>query len=396
MAPTKASAGLHLFAEWLAPISVVEGVRSAVVFSTQAETQRVAWAITRCAGEADFVFLFVDANAIVSNPLLTGREWDAVADAAVSEILDLYVPELAVQEAVARYRDSARTRQRELRKQLRRWPPSARVLLEDAVAASDRFADGYDRALRERLTQMGAYIIQYPRVPHEDVAMRAIRRGAPFDAEGNGYRDALHWHSFLELLEELEPEDPIAVLLSADKKAFGPLRHEELLREVEELGVEWEVDFVTHVTDFVVPGQFFDEEQALDYLQMTQLERAIRESLLAGGWPVDFSSTLARRANYDSAEVAKVLDMHVEELTVRMERRSRDLWLTFTANAKCRIRFETVEILDEEVGDFTVVKDVQQWTLEVEGSAYSERSEIRSVSAIRLVSAESPSDRFVP
>jgi PIN domain len=342
------------------------------------------------------VFLFVDANAIVSNPLLRGRDWDTVADAAVSEVLDVYVSELAIQEAVARYGAFARTRERELRKQISKWPPTARALLDEAAAASTAFALDYDRALRERLTQIGAFIKPYPRVSHESVALRAIRRGAPFDAEGNGYRDALHWHSFLELLEEVEPEDPIAVLLSNDKKAFGPLHQDELRREAEEVNSEWEVKFLAHISDFIVPGQFFDDEESLEQFQINHLERAIRESILAGGWPVDFSSTLARRANFDSAEVLSVQDLRLDELTVRMERRSRDLWLTFTASANCGIQFETVEIVDEEAGDYTVVQDAQVWTLKFEGSAYSEGSDIRAVSAIRLLEAESPSDRFVP
>ncbi|MGZ0712597.1 PIN domain-containing protein (plasmid) [Coraliomargarita sp. W4R53] len=243
---------------------------------------------------------------------------------------------------------------------------------------------------------MGASVTPYPRVEHESVARRAVQRGAPFNAEGNGYRDALHWHSFLELLEEVEPEDPIAVLLSNDKKAFGPIRQDELLREAEEFGSEWEVKFLAHIRDFIVPGQFFDEEESLDQIQIDQLERAIRESILASGWPVDFSSTLARRANFDSSEVTSVLELRLDELVVRMERRSRDLWISFTAHASCRIQFENVEILNEGAGDYTVVRDAQEWNLEVEGSAYSEGSVINTVSAIRLLEAESPSDRFVP
>ena len=58
------------------------------------------------------MLLFLYSSVIVSNPLLRGRQWDAVADAVVSDMLDLYVSELAIDEAVARYRDAAGLRER--------------------------------------------------------------------------------------------------------------------------------------------------------------------------------------------------------------------------------------------------------------------------------------------
>jgi|TARA_Y100000114_G_scaffold149716_1_gene164230 hypothetical protein len=105
------------------------------------------------------VFLLLDANVIVGNPLLRGRQWDAVADAVASEALDLYVPELAVDEAVARYRDSAALREREAKKALKTWPPRSRELVQEAINASESFAAEYESLLRARLEQMGAEIV---------------------------------------------------------------------------------------------------------------------------------------------------------------------------------------------------------------------------------------------
>jgi hypothetical protein len=342
------------------------------------------------------VFLFIDANVIVGNPLLRGRHWDAVGDAAASGTLDFYVPELAVAEAVARYRDAAKVRERALSKELRRWPPDAREQLDGAILNSRSFSSDYESLLRKRLEQMGAVITDYPDVPHSDVAKRAIRRAAPFDIEGNGYRDTLHWYSFIELLEELEPEDPFAFLLSGDKRAFGPQRQTELLAEVEALGVEWEVAFLASIAAFVVPGQFLDEDTHLDWAQGEELQAAVRDGLLAGGLPDDFTHVIADRAHFDNAQIVDVLSLSVQANRVQMERKSRDLWIGYSARAMCQVELETIEVLDEESGDYAVIRDTKSWELMVSGYAYSSGQDIENVASLRLDDIEDPAQEAEP
>ena len=330
------------------------------------------------------MFLLLDANIIVANPLLRGRQWDAVADAVASEALDLYVPELAIDEAVARYRDGAASREREAKKALKNWPPRSRELIQQAIEASDTFAAEYESLLRTRLEQMGAEIVDYPEVEHREIARRAISRAAPFDSEGNGYRDALHWHVFVDLLLSCEPEDPYAFLLSADKRAFGPSRHRELLADVEELGVEWDVQILASISEFVVPGQFLDEEGELEYEQEVQLRDAIQDAVLAGGTPKDFTQTLAAKTDFDAADVLEILmlDIHVER--VQVERKSRDLWINYTAQATCLVKLESIEILDEDAGDYATHRDTAVWVLDLSVNAYSSGNRIEDVASLRL------------
>ena len=206
------------------------------------------------------MILFVDANAIVANPLLRGRQWDSIGDAAATGAVTLLVPELAITEAVARYRRTEGVRQRALRKEVRHWPRPARDHLLNAIEAAATFSEDYERLLRERLDELHAEEAGYPDVDHAEIAERAVGRVAPFDEEGNGYRDTLHWFTFLQALQEREAHDPFAFLLSSDKGAFGPRRHAELISEAQTENSEWTVSFLPRVMDFVVPGQFFDEE----------------------------------------------------------------------------------------------------------------------------------------
>ncbi|KXC04460.1 PIN domain-containing protein [Microbacterium hominis] len=334
------------------------------------------------------MFLFIDANVIVGNPLLRGRQWDAVADAVIAGMLDLYVSELVVDEAAARYRDAASMRERAATRSLKEWPPAARELVTRAISASQVFSRDYEKHLRARLDQIGAEVIDYPQPDHRDIAARAIARSAPFDSDGNGYRDALLWLSFLDLLLTTEPEDPYAYFLSADKRAFGPQRQRQLFEEIDGLEVEWKVQILASIADFKVPGQFLDEEGALDAIQERQLHDAIEGALLAGGTPNDFTHVLAKRAGFDAADISEVLTLDVHAERVQVERKSREIWINYAAAATCLVKFESIEILDEDAGEYATDRDDAVWFLELNGDAYSSRARVDEVASLRLVSVE--------
>lgn len=334
------------------------------------------------------MFLFLDANVIVGNPLLRGRQWDAVADAVVSDSLDLYVSELVVDEAVARYRDAASLRERAATKALRAWSPAARDLISQGISASQVFARDYEEHLRARLNQMGAEIVGYPQPDHREIVTRAIARAAPFDSDGNGYRDALLWHSFMDLLLTTEPEDPFAYFLSADKRAFGPQRHNQLFEEIESLKVGWEVQILTSIADFDVPGQFLDEEGSLDRVQERQLHDAVEGALLAGGAPNDFTHVFADQSGFDAADISEVLTLDVHAERVQIERKSRELWINYRAEATCLVRLESVEVLDDDAGDYATNRNDAVSVLELSGNAYSAGSSIDDVASLRLVAVD--------
>jgi len=330
------------------------------------------------------MFLYIDANAIVGNPLLKGPQWDAVGDAVVTDVMDLYVSELTIDEAVARYRTAARAREKTLDTELRKWPRDAHPLLLEAIAVSRAFRADYERLLRDRLDGLGATTRPYGDAAHQILARRALDRLPPFDSNGNGYRDTLHWLTFVELLEELDPIDPHAYLLSSDKGAFGHTAQKRLQHEVDELGVEWNVEFLKQITDFTVPGQFLDEEGSLEQSHVIQLQQVVESAILGGGSP-DFTHYLARRVGFDDARITAVSSLNVAIDTVRVDRRTLDLWVTFTAEAVCVTDLETVEVLDD---DYSVVRDSTAWVLAMEGTAVSRGTEFSEVATLRLQSID--------
>lgn len=61
--------------------------------------------------------------------------------------------------------------------------------------------------------RLGFTILRWPSVSHQELVSRATTRTAPFDHKGGGYRDALVWHSALELARDGKE----VVLISADR-----------------------------------------------------------------------------------------------------------------------------------------------------------------------------------
>ena len=73
---------------------------------------------------------------------------------------------------------------------------------------------------------------------------------------------------------------------------------------------------------------------------------------------------------------------------VQIERKSRDLWINYTAQATCLVKLESVEILDEDAGDYATHRDTAVWVLDLSGNAYSSGNRIDEVASLRLDTIE--------
>lgn len=92
----------------------------------------------------------------------------------------------------------------------------------------------YPRYLAERFDErLGFTILPLPTTAHEELVRRAVNRVAPFDKDGDGYRDALIWATVVDLAQS----SGRVALVSADRAFAGPDGQlaPELLAEIEPL-----------------------------------------------------------------------------------------------------------------------------------------------------------------
>ncbi|REH47366.1 uncharacterized protein DUF4935 [Kutzneria buriramensis] len=149
--------------------------------------------------------MVIDSNAMWHQWRLTGRSWDELRNLVVHGRIDLYVPEVVVQEVVrGRHhdandlvRDLVEVKLSRIEQLLKLGLPTKR---QDLTTLVQNLVADYETELRDRLNELGALLIPVPTVSHQVVLTRALAGRKPFDSVGHdGYRDVLIWHSLLDI-----------------------------------------------------------------------------------------------------------------------------------------------------------------------------------------------------
>lgn len=147
---------------------------------------------------------------VLDSSVITERDWHLSGPAAQALLaasrrgrLRLVVPELVIREVVNSHRERERALSHKLddtRAKLRRLQGarSADVPHPDDHPPRN---DAYGSDLRDQLARARAHIPEIPEATHEELVTRALGRRRPFDKQGRaGYRDALIWHTVLEVV----------------------------------------------------------------------------------------------------------------------------------------------------------------------------------------------------
>ena len=96
-----------------------------------------------------------------------------------------------------------------------------------------RFVTGWISNLAKR----HCTIVPYPRVSHSQLVQQAVTRRRPFNSQGSGFRDALIWHTVLELVNKHNRK----VVLLTDDKDFRDKKgrlHPDLRKDLTDLRKE--------------------------------------------------------------------------------------------------------------------------------------------------------------
>ena len=208
------------------------------------------------------MILILDANIVVPNPELTGSAWADISAAINEGVLDVIVPTIVVVEITGRVRANRR-KQQPRTDGTHNVPQDVQDAFEDAREAVQRWADGYDAA--QVLAAAGAEAWTTPTVSHDVLAQRAIDRVPPFNGNGGGYRDTLHWFTVLEVIAE-HPDEEI-VLLSNDNGFKNKARddlHEDLRKEAEAVLHGGNITLCQNLKEFVPPRKYLGNEVRVD------------------------------------------------------------------------------------------------------------------------------------
>lgn len=204
------------------------------------------------------MFLILDANAVVPNPELQGGTWRGIKDAIAEGALTVIAPRIVAAEITAKVR--ANRRDVRLRGDVRRAPSAVQQALQNAADAIEQWARLYDA--ETWLAADGVLIRDTPEISHDEVSQRAIDRHPPFDQNGGGYRDALHWYTVLDIIRE-HPDEAVVLVSNDDgyqsSKGSGEL-HPKLLAEADEILTTGSIRLYRNVNELDLPQKYAGEE----------------------------------------------------------------------------------------------------------------------------------------
>lgn len=169
-------------------------------------------------------YIVVDTTEFRAD-LTFGTRWTAVLSAGSHGLLNLRIPEIVRQETIRHYDRLIGDGEREAIKALnviRRysdWPDDL-VDAEEIARICEQNRVSFPHALDDTVQQAGGCFLAMPEVDHATLLARALQGRKPFDANGKeGYRDALIWHSVLDLCRSLTSDDCV-IFVTGNNRDF--------------------------------------------------------------------------------------------------------------------------------------------------------------------------------
>lgn len=304
------------------------------------------------------MLVVLDANVIVADPMLRGAVWPQLADAISGGRVEVLLPALALEEAIAVYQRLRETKAVEIHAVGRKASRGVQAHLQRAMKAARKEARKYPKRIRRALTAIGVTTLDSPRATHDMIVRRAISRRRPFDENGSGYRDTLHWMSVLELVNERYEADDI-VFVSGDRRAYGAegksnhLLHPHLVEDLAEYDAEepWFV-WIQTLAELSVPGVFYDEVQAGYDIAVSAGE--IGGYLQSALWELNLVELLPRQLGTPGETAAVFItdigEPLVGEVEVRQYWERGDFRADFLTTLDVELALQIIRSSDDEIG----------------------------------------------
>lgn len=220
----------------------------------------------------------LDTTELRRDWLAVGFRMQLLATRALHGSLSVNIPPSVLEELIAHH-------ERELASTVQQLAKTAHAMgmLGSPVPSADSPPMDYRGYLLERFDEVLSFrVLDWPQISHRDLVDRAVRRIAPFDLKGGGYRDSLVWANVLELAGA----GAAVVLVSADR-AFsdnaGGL-HPDLVAELEALpgSVQlvqdlsaWLLSTLTDASSLIEAVQVERDQEFTDYYFQSDLQTEI-------------------------------------------------------------------------------------------------------------------------
>jgi len=238
------------------------------------------------------------STSALNDPHCQGTSWRVLAAGAAHWDVQVYIPEVALLEAVAGYQRDVDKAQQALQGWAGKY--SGRLGLtaahDETQATLTKASASYPDKLRGLLDTLGATILPPPDTPHLTLVERAVNRRRPCDDHGNGYRDTLNWLTLLDLASQ-HTEERI-VWVSDNTHDFGTGDdncdlHDDLAADLTAINAHKRVSWVRTLQDLVL---MLAEEHAPGTSDLSEIHATVQQQALSAFISADILTPAADRA----------------------------------------------------------------------------------------------------
>jgi PIN domain len=233
------------------------------------------------------MFIVLDSTVFWDDPNVKSGAWALLREFTRRSDSTVFIPQVVLDEVEANLGKRFDETMKEVKNALQSL---ARLIDgEYKVPEPDRSQEmaRYSKRFRSRLGELKIQRLSYPSISHPELVKRQVNHQRPFQAKGTGYRDALIWHSLLELLEGSKEECVLVTKNSTDfatSKESPTIIHADLQKDLNAGGIEAKVSISKDL------DAFLDERAKPSLKRLDALKKD-----LENGKPVDLRNELRSR-----------------------------------------------------------------------------------------------------
>lgn len=300
------------------------------------------------------MFVVLDSTVFWDDPNVKSAAWPLLREFTLRTDSTVFVPEVVIDEVEANFGKRLNETVQEVRNAAHSVARLIDALYEVSEPQRAEELLRYSKRLRCRLEELSIQTLGYPSIAHADLVKRQVNQQRPFQAKGTGYRDALIWHSLLELLDGYKEKCVLVTRNSTDfsaSKDSPTVIHSDLQTDLDTRGIKAKVSLSKDL------DAFLDKHAKPSLKSLDDLKRELET-----GKPIDLKDELKSRFNqileeinsnstrllrlrrHDLRELEEPIgissmdekpnDVHVEDV---FDFGSQDVYLEFTAEYEAEL-----------------------------------------------------------
>lgn len=182
----------------------------------------------------------LDSNIFIADFLMQTPSFSILFESSKTKQIDLYVPQVVIDEVVNKYEQHLNRIFTELNSELKKYNKLSESSITLPIKSNEiqKKVELYKQNLEKKLNDNLATILEYPDVEHKFLAKKAMLNKKPFNSNEKGYRDNLIWENIKLIVSDDNPDavsSPDLVFITGNSKDFAGKEnqlHENLLEEL--------------------------------------------------------------------------------------------------------------------------------------------------------------------